>query len=189
MNVTAGIGILGHAEPMIVDMFGVSKAAGAGYVGILSLCNLSGRFLWSSISDLLGRKLTYCLYFIIGAGLYFSVPYDQKAHSVTLFVVFTGLIITMYGGGFATVPAHLKDLFGSYQVGAIHGRLLSAWSVAAILGPQLVDGLSDKNKQAGMTATESYNSIFYIMIGFLTVGFIANLLIRPVHSKHHHLTH
>lgn len=185
MNVSAGIGIIGQASPMIQDMFGVSAAAGAGYVGLLSLCNLGGRFFWSSMSDLTGRKGVYCIYFILGALLYMSVPWTQGRGNVTLFVVVTGLILTMYGGGFATIPAYLRDLFGSYQVGAIHGRLITAWSMAAILGPQLVDRLSKANKDAGVPPAHAYNSIFYLMVGLLAVGLIANLLVRPVDPKYH----
>jgi MFS family permease len=185
MNVSAGIGIIGQASPMIQDMFHVSAAAGAGYVGLLSLCNLCGRFLWSSISDLTGRKPVYCIYFILGVALYMSVPWTQGGGHVTLFVLVTGLILTMYGGGFATIPAYLRDLFGSYEVGAIHGRLITAWSMAAILGPQLVDRLSKSNKDAGMNPALAYNSVFYLMVGLLVVGLIANLLVRPVNTKHH----
>jgi len=184
MNVSAGIGILGQASPMIQDMFKVTPAAAAGYVGLLSLCNLGGRFFWSSISDLTGRKGIYCVYFILGAALYMSVPWTQGRGSVTLFVVATGLILTMYGGGFATIPAYLRDLFGSYQVGAIHGRLITAWSMAAIIGPQLVDRLSVANKKT-MPPEQAYNSIFYLMVALLTVGLIANLLVRPVDAMHH----
>lgn len=184
MNVSAGIGILGQASPMIQDMFGVSAAAGAGYVGLLSLCNLGGRFFWSSCSDFLGRKVTYCVYFILGAALYMSVPWTQGQGNVTLFVIVTGLILTMYGGGFATIPAYLRDLFGSYQVGAIHGRLITAWSLAAIIGPQLVDRLSVANKKV-LPPAQAYNSIFHIMVGLLVVGLIANLLVRPVDAKYH----
>ena len=184
MNVSAGIGILGQASPMIQDMFKVTPAAAAGFVGILSLCNLGGRFFWSSISDLIGRKGVYCIYFILGAALYMSVPWTQGRGSVTLFVIVTGLILTMYGGGFATIPAYLRDLFGSYQVGAIHGRLITAWSMAAIIGPQLVDRLSQENKKT-MPVEQAYNSIFYIMVGLLALGLIANLLVKPVDAKHH----
>ncbi len=184
MNVSAGIGILGQASPMIQDMFKVTPAAAAGYVGLLSLCNLGGRFFWSSMSDIVGRKGIYCIYFIAGAALYASVPWTQGHGSVTLFVIATGLILTMYGGGFATIPAYLRDLFGSYQVGAIHGRLITAWSMAAIIGPQLVDRLSVANKKV-MPPEQAYNSIFHLMAGLLTVGLIANLLVRPVDSKYH----
>ena len=183
MNVSAGIGILGQASPMIQDMFQVTPAAAAGYVGLLSLCNLGGRFFWSSISDLTGRKGVYCIYFILGAVLYLSVPWTQGQGSVTLFVIVTGLILTMYGGGFATIPAYLRDLFGSDQVGAIHGRLITAWSMAALVGPQLVDRLSLANKKS-MSAAQSYNSIFYLMVGLLAVGLVANLLVSPVPPKY-----
>lgn len=184
MNVSAGIGILGQASPMIQDMFKVTPAAAAGYVGLLSLCNLGGRFFWSSMSDWIGRKGIYCIYFILGAVLYASVPWTQGQGNVALFVVATGLILTMYGGGFATIPAYLRDLFGSYQVGAIHGRLITAWSMAAIIGPQLVDRLSVANKKT-MPPEQAYNSIFHLMVALLLVGLVANLLVRPVAAKHY----
>lgn len=185
LNVTAGIGILGQASPMIQDMFKVTPAAAAGYVGLLSIFNLSGRFLWSTVSDLTGRKGAYCIYFILGAVLYSLVPWTQSGGHLTLFVVVTGVIITMYGGGFATIPAYLKDKFGTYQVGAIHGRLITAWSLAAIVGPQLVDRISAAKKAAGLPPGEAYNSTLQLMAGLLIVGLIANLLVKPVDPKHY----
>jgi len=185
LNVTAGIGILGQASPMIQDMFGVKPAAAAGYVGLLSLFNLSGRFIWASASDLTGRKGIYCVYFIFGALLYISVPWTQASGHLVPFILITGLIISMYGGGFSTVPAYLRDLFGTYQVGAIHGRLITAWSAAAIVGPQLVDRISDAKKKAGVPPGETYNLTLYLMAGLLLVGLICNLLVRPVDKKYH----
>ena len=185
LNVTAGIGILGQASPMIQDMFKVTPAAAAGYVGLLSLFNLTGRFVWSSTSDLTGRKGVYCIYFILGALLYISVPWAQAGGHLVAFVIITGVIISMYGGGFATVPAYLRDLFGTYQVGAIHGRLITAWSAAAIIGPQLIDRISAAKKQAGVPPGESYNATLYLMAGLLLAGLVCNLLVRPVDKKYH----
>jgi MFS family permease len=185
LNVTAGIGILGQASPMIQDMFRVTPAAAAGYVGLLSIFNLTGRFLWSTVSDLTGRKGAYCIYFILGAILYSLVPWTQSGGHLTLFVAVTGVIITMYGGGFATIPAYLKDMFGTYQVGAIHGRLITSWSLAAIVGPQLVDRISAANKAAGMPPGEAYNFTLQLMAGLLIIGLIANLLVKPVDPKHY----
>ncbi len=185
LNVTAGIGILGQASPMIQDMFKVTPAAAAGYVGLLSIFNLSGRFLWSTVSDLTGRKGAYCIYFILGAALYSLVPWTQSGGHLTLFVAVTGIIITMYGGGFATIPAYLKDMFGTYQVGAIHGRLITSWSLAAIVGPQLVDRISAAKKAAGLPPGEAYNFTLQLMAGLLIIGLIANLLVKPVDPKHY----
>jgi len=185
LNVTAGIGILGQASPMIQDMFKVTPAAAAGYVGLLSLFNLGGRFLWSSLSDYTGRKGIYCLYFILGAALYLTVPWTQQHGYLTLFVLLTGVIISMYGGGFSTIPAYLRDLFGTYQVGAIHGRLITAWSMAAIVGPQLVDRISEAKKAAGVPPAETYNFTLYLMACLLLVGLVCNLLVRPVDAKYH----
>lgn len=185
LNVTAGIGILGQASPMIQDMFKVTPAAAAGYVGLLSLFNLGGRFLWSSLSDYAGRKGIYCVYFIVGAALYMTVPWTQQHGYLTLFVLLTSLIISMYGGGFSTIPAYLRDLFGTYQVGAIHGRLITAWSMAAIVGPSLVDRISAAKKAAGVPPAETYNFTLYLMAGLLLVGLVCNLLVRPVAAKYH----
>ena len=185
LNVTAGIGILGQASPMIQDLFKVTPAAAAGYVGLLSLFNLGGRFLWSSLSDYTGRKGIYALYFSIGAALYLLVPWTQQQGNLTLFVLVTGVIISMYGGGFSTIPAYLRDLFGTYQVGAIHGRLITAWSMAAVIGPQLVDRISAAKKAAGVPPGQSYNFTLYLMAGLLLLALVCNLLVRPVHAKYH----
>jgi hypothetical protein len=185
MNVSAGIGVLGRAADMCQDMFGVSAAIGAGFTGLLSIFNMGGRFVWSSVSDFTGRKTVYSLYFVLGAALYAVLPYAQRTQSRTLFVICTALIISMYGGGFATIPAYLRDLFGTYQVGAIHGRLITAWSMAAVIGPGLINGLFDRRVAAGVARAEAYNGTFLLMCGLLGAGFVANLLVRPVHPKHH----
>lgn len=195
MNVSAGIGVLGRAADMFQDMFleaaasdaqkTANAAIGAGFAGLLSISNLGGRFIWSSISDRTGRKTVYCLYFILGAVLYALLPWAQQTQDKVLFVCLTAGIISMYGGGFATIPAYLRDLFGTYQVGAIHGRLITAWSVAAVIGPALVNGLYDSRVAAGMPKAEAYNGTFFLMCGLLMVGLVANLLVRPVDTKHH----
>ena len=185
MNVSAGIGILGQASKMCSDMFGVSAAVGGGFAGLLSLFNMGGRFVWSSISDYTGRKVVYSLYFLLGAILYCAVPWTQQLQNKMLFVAVTASIISMYGGGFATIPAYLRDLFGTYQIGAIHGRLITAWSVAALLGPSLVNYISTARIAAGVPKAEAYNSTMYLMAGLLLIGLIANLLVRPVNPKHH----
>jgi len=184
-NVTAGIGILEQAAPMIQDFFpSVTAAAAAGYVGLLSLCNMSGRFVWSSTSDVVGRRPTYMGYLGIGAILYLLLATAGTA-SIALFVLFTGIILSFYGGGFATVPAYLKDLFGTIEVGAIHGRLLTAWSAAGIAGPLIVNGLADMETSNGKSGADLYTVSLLIMVGVLVVGFIANLKIGPVDSRFH----
>ena len=155
-NVTAGIGILEQAAPMIQDFFpSVTAAAAAGFVGLLSLCNMSGRFVWSSTSDAVGRKPIYMGYLGIGAICYLLLATAGTA-SVAVFVLFTGIILSFYGGGFATVPAYLKDLFGTIEVGAIHGRLLTAWSAAGIAGPLIVNGLADHETSVGKSGADLY---------------------------------
>lgn len=185
MNVSAGIGILGQASLMCQDLFGVGAAVGGGFAGLLALFNMGGRFLWSSVSDHTGRRAVYCIFFLLGALFYLLIPVTQKAGSQAMFVAVTAIIISMYGGGFATVPAYLRDLFGTHQVGAIHGRLITAWSIAAVIGPVLVNYLSTANKNAGMPRAEAYNSTMYVMAGLLMVGLAANFLVRPVDARHH----
>jgi MFS family permease len=184
-NVTAGIGILEQASPMIQDHFDtVAAAAAAGFVGLLSLCNMGGRIGWSSFSDVIGRKPTYMMYLGVGAILYFLLASTGTA-SVAWFVLLTGVILSFYGGGFATVPAYLKDLFGTLEVGAIHGRLLTAWSAAGVAGPLIVNAIADAETSAGKSGADLYTLSLYIMVGVLVVGFVANLLIRPVAERHH----
>jgi MFS family permease len=188
LNVTAGIGILEQASPMIQDLFKgqVSPVAAAGFVGLLSLFNMGGRIFWSTTSDIFGRKSTYMIFFLAGAVLYWLLPATGAGHlnSVPLFVLIAGLLISMYGGGFATVPAYLKDLFGGYQVSAIHGRLLTAWATAGIVGPLIVNGILDHYAAQHIPKEQAYPVILHIMAGLLVVGFVANLFVRPVASKH-----
>ncbi|MZE78133.1 L-lactate MFS transporter [Streptomyces xinghaiensis] len=188
-NVTAGIGILEKAAPMITDFFSGTSApvgvtAAAGFVGLLSLANMLGRFTWSSTSDLVGRKNIYRLYLGVGMLMYLAIALLGDS-SKALFIVCTAVIVSFYGGGFATVPAYLKDLFGTFQVGAIHGRLLTAWSTAGILGPLIVNAVADAGESAGRTGPGLYTFSFSLMIGLLMVGFLANELVRPVHERHH----
>ena len=182
-NVTAGIGIIEQAEPMISDFYPeVAGAAAAGFVGLLSLANMGGRFLWSSTSDKLGRKPIYMLYLGVGAVLYFFLAAGGSA-ALALFVLAAAVIISFYGGGFATIPAYLKDLFGGAQVGAIHGRLLTAWSAAGVAGPLIVNLIADSQESAGKEGADLYQLSLYIMVGVLVVGFVANLLVRPVDRR------
>ena len=194
-NVTAGIGVLETASPLIQAVIsGTDKgkgmaeaalvAAGAGFVGLLSLFNLLGRFFWSSASDKLGRKVTYAIYFGLGIVLYALAPTLGHNAQLALFVIVACVIISMYGGGFATIPAYLSDLFGKYQVGAIHGRLLTAWSTAGVLGPFIVNYLHESRKAAGFTGAAAYQTVFYTMAGVLVIGFIANLLVTAVNERY-----
>ncbi|WP_033193999.1 L-lactate MFS transporter [Methylomonas sp. MK1] len=187
LNVTAGIGVLGQASVMIQEMFkgSVTPASAAGFVGLLSLFNMGGRFFWSSASDFLGRKNTYFIFFAVGAGLYSTIPTMGMTGNMALFVLLYALIMSMYGGGFSTIPAYLADIFGTRFVGGIHGRLLTAWSTAGVLGPVLVNYIREYQINQGVAKADAYNVTMYIMAGLLVVGFIANLSIRPVHEKHH----
>ena len=186
-NVTAGIGILERAAPIYTDFFpggaGLTAAA-AGFVAILSLANMLGRFVWSSTSDVIGRRNIYRMYLGVGALLYLALTLTTNANKV-VFLVCCMLILSFYGAGFATVPAYLRDLFGTYQVGAIHGRLLTAWSTAGVLGPVIVNAIADARIAAGVTGPGRYTLSFSIMIGLLIIGFICNELIRPVNPRFH----
>jgi MFS family permease len=189
LNVTAGIGILEKAAPMITDFFAdtstpVTASAAAGFVALLSLANMLGRFGWSSVSDLIGRKNIYRFYLGVGALIYLVIALSKDA-SKPVFIACAVVILSFYGAGFATVPAYLKDLFGSYQVGAIHGRLLTAWSVAGVAGPLIIDGIADAQKDAGKSGPALYTTSIYIMIVLLVIGFVANELIRPVNARYH----
>jgi MFS family permease len=202
LNVSAGIGVIGMASPMLQEIFGgrligldlkfdqLSKeqlgqiaAIAAGFTGLLSLFNIAGRIFWASLSDYMGRKMTYYIFFVLGFVLYASAPTAGHMGSVALFVALFCVILTMYGGGFATIPAYLADMFGTQMVGAIHGRLLTAWSAAGILGPVLVNYINDAQIHAGVPKSQAYDTTMYVLAGLLVGGFICNLLVRPVASK------
>ena len=202
MNVSAGIGVIGMSSPMLQEIFAgslignalsfgeldkgqLAAIAGiaAGFTALLSLFNIAGRFFWASLSDKLGRKLTYSIFFVLGGILYFSVPSSAAAGSLVLFVGAFCIILSMYGGAFATVPAYLADLFGTQNVGAIHGRLLTAWSTAGILGPVVVNYMRDYQLSLGIPKSQVYNQTMYILVGMLVIGLICNLMIRPVADK------
>ena len=203
MNVSAGIGVIGIASPMLQEVFGgnligVAKKIGeldktqlaaiagvaAGFTALLGLFNIGGRFFWASISDKLGRKLTYAIFFVLGGILYFSVPGSAAAGNKVLFVAAFCIILSMYGGGFATVPAYLADIFGTQMVGAIHGRLLTAWATAGILGPVVVNYMRDYQLKLGLPPDRVYNQTMYILVGMLVIGFICNLLVKPLNPKY-----
>ena len=203
MNVSAGIGVIGMASPMLQEVFGgaligieakyndldktqltMIASVAAGFTALLSLFNIGGRIIWASLSDKLGRKLTYVVFFVLGAALYASVPASAMAGNQLLFVAAFCIILSMYGGGFATVPAYLADLFGTQMVGAIHGRLLTAWATAGILGPVVVNYMRDYQLGLGLPREQVYNQTMFILVGMLVVGLIANLMIRPVNAKH-----
>lgn len=205
MNVSAGIGIIGAASPMLQETFGgrlfdqpevgfaqftdehkaAAAAVGAGFVGLISLLNIFGRIGWASSSDKLGRKATYFIFFALGTALYALSSLAADWKSMGLFVAAFCVIASMYGGGFATIPAYLADMFGTQFVGAIHGRLLTAWSTAGILGPMVVNYLHDTRKEQGVAFDQIYGPIFYVLAGMLVVGFVANLMVRPVAAKWH----
>ncbi|GAB3295321.1 MFS transporter [Epidermidibacterium keratini] len=188
-NVTAGIGILEQAAPMIQDFFrnaegnsAVSAAAAGGFVGLLSLANMAGRFVWSTTSDAVGRKPIYMMYLGLGLVMYLALALFG-ASSTVLFVAFAAVIISFYGGGFATIPAYLKDLYGTLEVGAIHGRLLTAWSMAGLAGPIIINSFLDAAGEPGSLVAADYRPALFTMVAILGVGFVANLLVRPVSER------
>ncbi len=187
LNVTAGIGVLGQASAMVQEVFTgkVTAIAAAGFVGLMSLFNMGGRFFWASTSDVIGRKNTYFIFLVLGTILYLLVPQTGEAGSVAGFVICFLIIISMYGGGFSTVPAYLKDMFGTQYVGAIHGLLLTAWSMAGIFGPALVNYIRQYNVDHGVAKAEAYNTTMYVMAVLLVIGFLCNLAVRAVDARHH----
>jgi MFS family permease len=166
----------------------VTPMAAAGFVGLMSLFNMGGRFFWASMSDYIGRKNTYFCFFAVGSIRYPLAAYTRLIGSVSLFVLCSLVIISMYGGGFSTVPADLKDMFGTRYVGAIHGLLLTAWSMAGIFGRVLVNYIREYNVTHGVPKAQAYNATMYIMAGLLVVGFLCNLYVRAVHERHHRQT-
>lgn len=203
MNVSAGIGILGAASPLLQEIFagrliGLPELSfadlnsdqklaiagiAAGFTSLLSLFNIAGRFFWASISDKLGRKNTYYAFFIIGIILYASAPTFAHMGNQLLFVAAFCIILSMYGGGFSTVPAYLADIFGTQFVGAIHGRLLTAWATAGILGPVVVNYIREYQIGRGLTGADAYSATIYVLCGMLVIGLIANALIKPLDDK------
>jgi MFS family permease len=203
LNVTAGIAVIAMASPMLQEVFGgkllgldahitlsdsqkvAIAAAAAGLVGLISLFNSLGRIFWASASDYLGRKNTYVLFFTLGPILYAVLPTWGHLGLAPLFVASVCIILTMYGGGFATVPAYLADIFGTQMVGAIHGRLITSWSVAGVVGPALIAYLREMQLSSGIAKNLVYDRTLYIMAALLVVGFLCNLLVRPVSEKHY----
>ncbi|MBV7539514.1 OFA family MFS transporter [Acidovorax sp. sic0104] len=202
MNVSAGIGVIGMASPMLQEVFGggligvqqkfgeldkaqlaAIAAVAGGFTALLSLFNIGGRFFWASLSDKFGRKMTYVIFFVLGGLMYASIPSSAGAGSKLLFVGAFCVILSMYGGGFATVPAYLADLFGTQFVGAIHGRLLTAWATAGILGPVVVNYMREYQLGLGLPREQVYNQTMYILVGMLVIGLIANLMVRPLADK------
>jgi nitrate/nitrite transporter NarK len=183
LNVSAGIGVIGMASPMLQEIFGASAAVAAGFTGLISLFNIGGRFFWASLSDHIGRKATYATFFLLGIALYASAPSLARAGSQAAFVLAVCVIVSMYGGGFATIPAYLADTFGTQYVGAIHGRLLTAWSTAGIIGPVLVNYIREAQIAAGVPRQQVYDFTMYILAGLLVVGFIANALVKPLAAR------
>jgi MFS family permease len=203
LNVSAGIGVIGMASPMLQEIFAGSligqpelgftqlsadqrtmvAAIAAGFTGLLSLFNIGGRFFWASLSDYIGRKNTYYTFFLLGIAMYALAPWAAHSGNKALFVAFFCIILSMYGGGFATVPAYLADVFGTQFVGAIHGRLLTAWSTAGIVGPVVVNYIREFEITAGVPRDHVYDVTMYILAGMLAGGFVSNLLVKPLADK------
>ncbi|MGO4379520.1 OFA family MFS transporter [Pseudoduganella sp. RAF19] len=203
LNVSAGIGILGMASPLLQEVFGgkligldipfndltaaqkgETAAIAAGFTGLLSLFNIGGRFFWATCSDFIGRKATYFVFFVLGFVLYASIPSVSHNGHLALFVAAFCIILSMYGGGFATIPAYLADLFGTQMVGAIHGRLLTAWSAAGILGPILVNYLREYQLAQGVPKAQVYDITMYVLAGLIILGLICNMLVRPIAARY-----
>jgi hypothetical protein len=187
INVTAGIGILAQASPMIQDMFHRTAPQAAAVVSLISIFNASGRFLWASVSDYIGRRQTYTIFFVVQFVLFLLIPRLAAGGNWRVFEASLFIVFTMYGGGFATIPAFLADLFGPDNVGAIHGALLTAWSAAAVAGPVIITELSNRAKAVlapGADRIHIYDAPLQILAGLLAVGFLLTLLVRPLRQSH-----
>ena len=203
LNVSAGIGILAMASPLLQEVFGGRligvdvafndldaaqkgqiAAIAAGFTGLLSLFNIGGRFLWASCSDYIGRKATYFVFLVLGFVLYVSIPSLAHSGQLALFVAFICIILSMYGGGFSTVPAYLADLFGTQMVGAIHGRLLTAWAAAGVLGPILIGYIREYQIAQGVPKAQAYDVTMYVLAALVGLGVLCNLMVRPIADKH-----
>ena len=205
LNIAAGIGVISMASPLLQEVFagnliglpgvgfdqlndmqkGQIAAIAAGFTGLLSLFNIGGRLCWATLSDMLGRKNTYFIFFIVGAVLYATIPTLAGSLNLILFLVAVCVCISFYGGGFATIPAYLADLFGTQYVGAIHGRLLTAWSSAGLLSPLLINVIRDYQLNHGVAKAQAYSVTLYIMAVFLVVGLVCAVLVKPVSSKYY----
>ncbi len=183
INVTAGIGILSQASPMMQDLFQKTPLAAAAVVSVISIFNAGGRFVWASVSDYIGRRNTYLVFFAAQLCLFLLIPGLAARGEWILFEASLFIVFTMYGGGFATIPAFLADLFGSDNVGAIHGAILTAWSAAAIAGPFIITELSSSAKAAlrpGASKVHIYDTPLAVLAALLAIGFLLALLVRPV---------
>jgi MFS family permease len=203
LNVSAGIGVIGMASPMLQEIFGgaligqhdvsfaqlsdeqrrLTATIAAGFAGLLSVFNIGGRIFWASASDYIGRRATYYTFFLLGVTLYAASPSLADAGDKALFVLAFGVILSMYGGGFAAVPAYLVDIFGTRFVGAIHGRLLTAWSAAGIVGPVVVNYIREFEIKAGVPHDSVYDVTMYVLASMLLAGVVCNYLVRPLAGK------
>ena len=203
LNVSAGIGIIGMSSPLLQEVFGGRligldiafndldtaqkaqiAAIAAGFTGLLSLFNIGGRFVWASVSDFIGRKMTYFVFLVLGLILYTSIPSLAHAGQLALFVAAFGIILSMYGGSFSTIPAYIADLFGTQMVGAIHGRILTAWATAGVLGPVLVNYIREYQIANGVPKAQAYDVTMYVLAGMIVLGLICNAMVRPIADKH-----
>jgi MFS family permease len=185
INVTAGIGILAQASPMMQDMFQRTALEAAAVVSIISVFNASGRFLWASASDYIGRRNTYAVFFVAQFGIFLLIPQLAAGGNWLGFEAALFAVFTMYGGGFATIPAFLADIFGPENVGAIHGALLTAWSAAAVAGPVIITELSNQAKAAlapGEGRIHVYDTPLQVLAALLAIGFVLTLFVRPLRA-------
>lgn len=166
-NITCGIGLLAVASPMAQEVIQMTPLAAASMVGIIGLLNGLGRIVWSTISDYIGRRNTYIMFFLLEIVAFYMLA------SVTdsfLFQALIFLIITCYGGGFSCMPAYLSDLFGTKQLSAIHGRILTAWGLAGIAGPLLLSWIKE--------TTNSYSITLYFFSGCFIISLLIAVILK-----------
>lgn len=183
INIGAGISILAQASPMMQDLFGKTPEEAAVMVSIIAGFNAFGRIFWASLSDRIGRRAVFAIFFAVQAGLFAAIPALAASGRWGLFQVAVVVIFTMYGGGFATIPAFLADLFGARNVGAVHGVLLTAWSAAGVAGPILITRIREARLAAlppGGSLVDLYAATLWIMAGALVLGLLLTLAVRPL---------
>jgi MFS family permease len=181
VNITAGIGILAQGSPMMQDLFGRTPAQAAAFLGVIALCNALGRLVWASLSDWIGRRNVFLVFFATQVVLFAAIPSIARAGAWPFFQLATLVIFSMYGGGFATIPAFLADLFGARNVGAVHGAILTAWSAAGVVGPLVITRVRNARLAVigeGDDRLMLYEPTLWVMVGLLGVGLLATTLVQ-----------
>ena len=164
INVTCGIAIIGVASPLLQEVLGISALVAAAAVGLMGVFNGAGRIFWASLSDYLTRPIVYIIFFATQAIAFYVLP---SITEIIIFQVILYFIMSCYGGGFASIPAYIGDIFGTKELGAIHGYILTAWAAAGLVGPLIISIVKD--------STGSYAETLYVFSGFFVIALIVSI--------------